>query len=124
MKFNMVLSHIFDDFHFLEFLQKLFPIASTLYSIYGPSYEDNLQLCSSTPVHPWAVLMAFVIVAAKLGYRIDGKEPVLSGIEQDVEWLEWARSHFSTMQILSAYPLKSAEVNITLRFAFTTLRTV
>lgn len=58
--------------------------------------------------------MAFAIVAAKLGYKIDGKEPVVSGIVQDIDWLQWARSQFSKMQILSAYPLKSAEVNFTL----------
>ncbi|KAL4546410.1 hypothetical protein Ndes2526B_g01633 [Nannochloris sp. 'desiccata'] len=94
----------------LNLTEKLFPIASTLYAVYGPSFIENLQLRSSTHLHPWAVLMAFVVTAVKFGYRMDGKEPVLSGIAQDIHWLQWARSHFSKMQVLSAYPLKSSEV--------------
>jgi hypothetical protein len=91
-------------------VQKLFPIALTLHSIYGQSFEDNLQLRLSNPLHPWAVLMAFIVAAAKLAYKLDGKEPILSDVASTVDWLQWARSHFSEMQLLSAYPLKSAEV--------------
>ena len=99
----------------IQNLQKLFPIAWTLYTIYGPTFEDNLQLrSSSSPLHPWAILMAFIIIAAKLACKLDGKEPVLTDVVNDIEWFQWSRSHFSKMQILSAYPLKSAEVNLNL----------
>lgn len=99
----------------IQNLQKLFPIAWTLYTIYGQTFEDNLQLrSSSSPLHPWAILMTFIITAAKLACKLDGKEPVLTDVVNDIEWFQWSRSHFSNMQILSAYPLKSAEVKLKL----------
>lgn len=95
-------------------LQEIFPIAVTIYNLYSLNFQDNLELQTANPLHPWAICIAFIVLAAKLAIGCD-QEAVLELFKRQyqVDWLEWAQTQFSNAHILSAYPLQSAEVRKT-----------
>lgn len=86
-------------------------MALMLYNLYSPSMQENIELQASIPLHPWAALMAFVIIAIKFGCIIDGNVPSLKRVPSpSLAWIDWANKQFAKSQILSAFPLESGEV--------------
>lgn len=81
-----------------------------MYNLYGSHFAEQLQLRPAGQLHPWAAIMSFAVLAAKLTCRMDGRGPVVKSSAHDVEWMEWAHSQFGSTQGLTAFPLESADV--------------
>ncbi|PRW59254.1 fanconi-associated nuclease 1-like protein isoform X1 [Chlorella sorokiniana] len=93
----------------LELPQALLPLALQLSDL----YLSPLMLMPTQPLrpalHPWAHLMAALVVAVKLCYGLDGRDHSVPGALPPPAWHDWAQRQARKIASLSAYPLSTPE---------------
>ncbi|EFN51697.1 hypothetical protein CHLNCDRAFT_54966 [Chlorella variabilis] len=80
----------------LELSQELLPVALQLHALYQPAPLVPTE--GERPGrHPWALLMASLVVAAKLCYGVGGGTRSMPGLPLPPEWADWAPRQLSRL---------------------------
>ncbi|KAI7839720.1 hypothetical protein COHA_006524 [Chlorella ohadii] len=93
----------------LELPQALLPVALQLSSLYQPPLLLLPTQVLRPARHPWAHLMAALVVAAKLCYGLDGRNHSVPSAPPPPAWHDWAQRQARTLASVSAYPLSIQE---------------